>query len=215
MPTIERIHARQILDSRGNPTVEVDVALEPLRDRRIEPRHALVFAAALEVAAFAVLWWGANLLSAVLALSATAFYVGRVHAVAEAHEPPQHRDRRRRRRRAGARRLGRRHRLARLGAGRAVRRRCSSGRRRTSGRWPSATPTTTAPPTCRCCPAVAPLARGRPPDDRLHRRLVVHDPVLVPVADLGWIYTSPPSCSAPSSSAPPSPSAATRRRRRA
>jgi len=28
VPTIERIHARQILDSRGNPTVEVDVALD-------------------------------------------------------------------------------------------------------------------------------------------------------------------------------------------
>ena len=28
MPTIEHIHARQILDSRGNPTVEVDVALD-------------------------------------------------------------------------------------------------------------------------------------------------------------------------------------------
>src|SRR4051794_12408858 len=28
MPAIERIHARQILDSRGNPTVEVDVALD-------------------------------------------------------------------------------------------------------------------------------------------------------------------------------------------
>ena len=28
MPTIELIHARQILDSRGNPTVEVDVALD-------------------------------------------------------------------------------------------------------------------------------------------------------------------------------------------
>ncbi|MDQ4005440.1 MAG: phosphopyruvate hydratase [Actinomycetota bacterium] len=28
MPTIERIHAREILDSRGNPTVEVDVVLE-------------------------------------------------------------------------------------------------------------------------------------------------------------------------------------------
>ena len=47
----------------------------PLATGRIEPRHALVFAAALEVVAFAVLWWGANLLSAVLALSATAFYV--------------------------------------------------------------------------------------------------------------------------------------------
>ncbi len=47
----------------------------PLATGRIEPGHALVFAAALEVVAFAVLWWGANLLSAVLALSATAFYV--------------------------------------------------------------------------------------------------------------------------------------------
>ena len=47
----------------------------PLATGRIEPRHALVFAAALEVVAFGVLWWGANLLSAVLALSATAFYV--------------------------------------------------------------------------------------------------------------------------------------------
>jgi enolase len=28
VPTIEHIHARQILDSRGNPTVEVDVALD-------------------------------------------------------------------------------------------------------------------------------------------------------------------------------------------
>jgi enolase 1/2/3 len=28
MPTIDRIHARQILDSRGNPTVEVEVALD-------------------------------------------------------------------------------------------------------------------------------------------------------------------------------------------
>ena len=35
----------------------------------------MVFAAALEVVAFAVLWWGANPLSAVLAVSATAFYV--------------------------------------------------------------------------------------------------------------------------------------------
>ena len=47
----------------------------PLATGRIEPSHALVFAAALEGVAFAVLWWGANLLSAVLALSATAFYV--------------------------------------------------------------------------------------------------------------------------------------------
>jgi protoheme IX farnesyltransferase len=48
----------------------------PLVTGAIAPAHALVFAAALEVAAFAVLWAGANLLSAGLALAATAFYVG-------------------------------------------------------------------------------------------------------------------------------------------
>lgn len=48
----------------------------PLVTGVIEPTHALVFALALEVAAFAVLWIGANLLSAVLALAAAAFYVG-------------------------------------------------------------------------------------------------------------------------------------------
>lgn len=48
----------------------------PLVTGVIEPRHALVFALALEALAFVVLWWGANLLSAVLALSAAAFYVG-------------------------------------------------------------------------------------------------------------------------------------------
>jgi heme o synthase len=48
----------------------------PLVTGRIRPRNALVFALGLEVAAFAVLWTGANLLAAVLALAATAFYVG-------------------------------------------------------------------------------------------------------------------------------------------
>jgi protoheme IX farnesyltransferase len=48
----------------------------PLVTGMVEPRHALVFALVLEAAAFAVLWAGANLLSAVLALAATAFYVG-------------------------------------------------------------------------------------------------------------------------------------------
>jgi protoheme IX farnesyltransferase len=47
----------------------------PLVTGLVEPRNALVFAVALEVAAFAVLWSGANLLSAVLALSAALFYV--------------------------------------------------------------------------------------------------------------------------------------------
>jgi len=47
----------------------------PLVTGLIEPRNALLFAMALEVVAFAVLWSGANLLSACLALAATLFYV--------------------------------------------------------------------------------------------------------------------------------------------
>ena len=47
----------------------------PLVTGLIQPRSALVFALILEAAAFGILWAGANLLSAVLALSATLFYV--------------------------------------------------------------------------------------------------------------------------------------------
>jgi protoheme IX farnesyltransferase len=60
---------------------DIDKLMERTKNRPlvtgvIEPRNALVFAVALEVLAFAVLWSGANLLSAFLALAATAFYVG-------------------------------------------------------------------------------------------------------------------------------------------
>ena len=47
----------------------------PLVTGLVQPREALVFALTLEVVAFGVLWAWANLLSAVLALSATLFYV--------------------------------------------------------------------------------------------------------------------------------------------
>ncbi|MBW3626281.1 MAG: heme o synthase [Actinobacteria bacterium] len=47
----------------------------PLVTGAISPTEALVFALTLEVAAFALLWARVNLLSAVLAVSATAFYV--------------------------------------------------------------------------------------------------------------------------------------------
>jgi heme o synthase len=47
----------------------------PLVTGAVEPTAALVFAVALEVLAFAVLWGFVNLLSAVLAVAATAFYV--------------------------------------------------------------------------------------------------------------------------------------------
>src|SRR5581483_5090452 len=50
-------------------------ARRPLVTGVIEPRNALVFAVALEIVAFALLWTTVNLLSAVLAVSATAFYV--------------------------------------------------------------------------------------------------------------------------------------------
>ena len=47
----------------------------PLVTGEVTPREALVFAFALEIAAFAFLWAFVNLLSAVLAVSATLFYV--------------------------------------------------------------------------------------------------------------------------------------------
>lgn len=59
---------------------DIDALMErtktrPLVTGLIAPRAALIFAIGLEIAAFAVLWAGANLLSAILALSATLFYV--------------------------------------------------------------------------------------------------------------------------------------------
>ena len=48
----------------------------PLVTGVIPARNALVFAVVLQIVAFAVLWAGANLLSAVLAFAAAAFYVG-------------------------------------------------------------------------------------------------------------------------------------------
>jgi len=60
---------------------DIDALMErtqgrPLVTGVVEPRNALIFAIALQILAFAVLWAGANLLSAVLAFSAAAFYVG-------------------------------------------------------------------------------------------------------------------------------------------
>ena len=50
-------------------------AHRPLPTGQISPERALVFGLLLEVAAFALLWSTVNLLSAVLAVSATLFYV--------------------------------------------------------------------------------------------------------------------------------------------
>lgn len=59
---------------------DIDALMERTKNRPlvtglISPRNALIFAVSLEIVAFAVLWSGANLLSACLALSATLFYV--------------------------------------------------------------------------------------------------------------------------------------------
>ena len=160
----------------------------PLVTGLVTPGAALVFALGLEVVAFAVLWWGANLLSAVLALSRDAVLRVRLHDLAEAHEQAQHRHRRRRRRGAGARRMVRRHATTSPGRPSCCSPSSSCGRRRTSGRSRSVTPTTTAPPTCRCCrrssPSTSRPARWSPTP----RSLVASTLVLIPVADTGWIY---------------------------
>ena len=59
---------------------DIDALMErtktrPLVTGLISPRNALIFAISLELIAFAILWAGANFLSACLALSATLFYV--------------------------------------------------------------------------------------------------------------------------------------------
>jgi protoheme IX farnesyltransferase len=59
---------------------DIDALMERTRHRplvtgALTPRRALIFAFLLEIAAAAVLVWWANVLAAVLALSATAFYV--------------------------------------------------------------------------------------------------------------------------------------------
>jgi protoheme IX farnesyltransferase len=60
---------------------DIDALMERTKNRPlvtgvITPRAATVFAVALEAAAFVLLWSTVNLLSAVLAVSATAFYIG-------------------------------------------------------------------------------------------------------------------------------------------
>ena len=129
-----------------------------------------------------------NLLSAVLAVSATPLLRLRLHAVAQAPERAQHRHRRRRRRRAGARRLDGGHRRAWTGRRSCCSPSSSTGPRRTSGPSPSATATTTPPPTCRCSRRCA-TPRWSP------RRILAYTLLLwaltllfAPVADMGGIY---------------------------
>ena len=135
----------------------------PLVTGLIEPTHALVFAIALEVVAFVWLWALVNLLSAVLAVAACLFYVFVYTLWLKRSSSSNIVDRRRRRRRTGADRLGRGHRQPRRGRRSCCSPSSSSGPRPTSGPWPSATRTTTPPPTCRCC---RPSPRSAPPPAR-------------------------------------------------
>ena len=59
---------------------DIDATMErtahrPLVVGTVTPRAALAYGVVLEAAAFAILWWGANLLAALLALAACLFYV--------------------------------------------------------------------------------------------------------------------------------------------
>jgi heme o synthase len=59
---------------------DIDALMERTKNRPlvtglIPPRNGLIFAIVLEIAAFIVLWVGANLLAAILAIAATLFYV--------------------------------------------------------------------------------------------------------------------------------------------
>ena len=50
-------------------------ATRPVASERVSGRQALVFGLILNVLAFALLWWGANLLAALLAMGGSVFYV--------------------------------------------------------------------------------------------------------------------------------------------
>ena len=163
----------------------------PLVTGVIAPRQrARLRASRSRSLAFAVLWAGANLLSAVLALVGHRLLRLRVHAVAEAHEPPEHRHRRRRRRRAGARRLGR------------------GAPTRSAGRRSCCSPSMFfwTPPhfwalairyaddyraaDVPMLPAVVPLGEAARQMIVLHGRARRRRRCCsIPVADLGWIYT--------------------------
>ena len=99
---------------------------------------------------------------------ANAFYVVVYTMVLKRRTTAEHRLGRRRRLLPGADRLDRGHRLAGLGAGRAVPAWSSSGRRRTTGRWRCATARTTPRAGVPMLPVVAPARDGRPADRRLH-----------------------------------------------
>src|ERR1700744_1550791 len=68
-------NAFNMVADRDIDTVMHRTRNRPLVTGAVTPRAAMVFAIALEVAAFVELWLAVNLLSAALAVSATLFYV--------------------------------------------------------------------------------------------------------------------------------------------
>ena len=123
----------------------------PLPRHAVTPRAALVFGLALGVVVDAAGSGCGQLAVGRAGAGRERVLRRRLHDAAQAAHRAEHRLGRRRRVLPGADRLDRGHRRARLGARSCCSRWCSSGRRRTSGRWRSATATTTRPPRCRCC----------------------------------------------------------------
>jgi protoheme IX farnesyltransferase len=65
----------QIIERRQDALMR-RTRLRPLPDGRLQPREALAFAIAISLAGFVVLWAGANLLSALIALATLGIYAG-------------------------------------------------------------------------------------------------------------------------------------------
>ena len=137
---IERDRDQLMRRTRGRPLPAGDV----------DPRGRLVFGLVLEVLAFALLWSTVNLLAAVARGERDAVLRVRVHDLAQAPEPAEHRDRRRGRRRPGARRLGCGHRQPRGAGVGAVRDRVLLDAAALLGAVAALPATTTPPPASRC-----------------------------------------------------------------
>ena len=139
----------------------------PLPRHAWPPRSALVFGVGLSVALIRLAGGEVNLLRAVLAASAIGFYVFVYTRWLKRSDAAEHRHRRRGRLRPAAGGLGRGDRRRSPAGDATCSRSCSSGRRRTSGRWPCAIAASTRAPACPCCPS---SGRGgdAPPDRALH-----------------------------------------------
>ena len=96
-------------------------AKRPVASGRIAPERALEFGIALSAFSFVLLDTLVNLADRAARARRQPLLRLRLHALAEAHDAAEHRDRRRRRRRAAARRLRERDRSPRLGRARDVR----------------------------------------------------------------------------------------------